>query len=117
WLGGGNASDTPAAAGEKLFQSQGCIACHRQGAALQAPLLTNKFGSTVTLQSGARVVADESYIRESILNPQAKIVVGFPPIMPTFQGLVSEEQLMQLVAYVKSLSTPGTAPAGAPANR
>jgi cytochrome c oxidase subunit 2 len=107
WLGGGSASDTPAAAGEKLFQSQGCIACHRQGAALQAPLLANLFGSTVTLQSGATVVADEAYIRESIVNPQAKIVAGFQPIMPTFQGLVTEEQLLQLIAYVKSLSTPG----------
>ena len=119
WLGGGNASDTPAAAGERLFESQGCIACHRQGATLQAPLLANKIGSTVKLQSGASVVADEAYLRESILNPQAKIVAGFPPIMPTFQGLVSEEQLMQLLAYIKSLSTPGDAPAGAaaPANR
>lgn len=116
WLGGGSASDTPAAAGEKLFQSQGCIACHRQGATIQAPLLTHVFGSTVTLQSGATVVADEAYIRESIMNPQAKIVAGFPPIMPTFQGLVSEEQVLQLIAYIKSLSTPGGAPAGAPAS-
>ena len=115
WLGGGSPSDTPASAGEKLFQSQGCIACHRQGATIQAPLLTNVFGSTVTLQSGATVVADEAYIRESIMNPQAKIVAGFPPIMPTFQGLVSEEQVLQLIAYIKSLSTPGGAPAGAPA--
>jgi cytochrome c oxidase subunit 2 len=115
WLGGGNASDTPAVAGEKLFQSQGCIACHRQGAAIQGPLLANVFGSTVTLQNGATVVADEAYIRESIVNPQAKVVAGFQPLMPTFQGLVSEEQLMQLIAYVKSLSTPGSAPAGAPA--
>ena len=69
--------------------------------------------STVPLQGGATVVADEAYIRESIVNPQAKIVAGFQPLMPTFQGLVSEEQLLQLIAYIKSLSTPGGAPAGA----
>jgi len=115
WLGGGSPADTPVAAGEKLFQSQGCIACHRENAAIQGPLLTNVFGSTVTLQGGATVVADEAYLRESIVNPQAKIVEGFVPLMPTFQGLVSEEQLMQLIAYIKSLSTPAGAPAGAPA--
>ena len=57
----------------------------------------------VELQTAATVVADEAYLRESIVNPQAKIVQGFQPIMPTFQGLVSEEQLLQLIAYVKSL--------------
>ena len=110
WLGGGSASDTPVAAGEKLFQSQGCIACHREGAPVQGPLLQNVFGSTVTLQGGATVVADESYIRESIVNPQAKVVAGFQPIMPTFQGLLTEEQLLQIIAYVRSLNAPGAAP-------
>jgi cytochrome c oxidase subunit 2 len=113
WLGGGNASDTPAAAGGKLFESQGCIACHREGSPIPAPLLKNVFGSTVTLQSGATVIADESYIRESIVNPQAKVVAGFQPLMPTFQGLVTEEQVLQLIAYVRSLSAPDAAP-GAP---
>jgi cytochrome c oxidase subunit 2 len=113
WVGGGRSSDTPAVAGEKLFQSQGCVACHRQGASIPAPVLTNVFGSTVTLQTGATVVADEAYLRESIVNPQAKIVAGFQPLMPTFQGLVTEEQILQLIAYIKSLSTPGGAPGGA----
>ena len=64
-------------------------------------------GSTVTLQGGRTIVADEAYIRESILNPRAKIAAGYQPIMPTFQGLVSEEQLLELIEYVKSLkSTP-----------
>jgi cytochrome c oxidase subunit 2 len=113
WVGGGTPSDTPAAAGEKLFQSQGCVACHVEGARIPAPLLTNVFGKPVTLQSGATVIADEAYLRESIVNPQAKIVAGFQPVMPTFQGLVTEEQLLQLIAYIKSLSTPGGAPGGA----
>jgi cytochrome c oxidase subunit 2 len=109
WLGGGRASDSPAAAGEKLFQDLACISCHRDDAQARAPQLKGLFGSTVQLQSGATVVADEAYIRESIVNPQAKVVRDFPPIMPTFQGLVTEEQLLQLIAYVRSLggTTPG----------
>ena len=66
------------------------------------------YGSNVVLNNGQTVIADEGYIRESILNPQAKIVTGFGPIMPSFQGQLSEEQLLQLVAYIKSLSTPKT---------
>ena len=117
WLGGGNSSETPAAAGEKLFQAFACSSCHRDDAGAPAPQLKGLFGKTVQLQNGATVVADESYIRESIVLPQAKIVTGFPPIMPTFQGLVSEEQLLQLIAYVRSLgeAKPPAAPAGAAA--
>jgi cytochrome c oxidase subunit 2 len=113
WLGGGNTSETPAAAGEKLFQDFACSSCHRDDALARAPQLKGLFGKSVELQGGATVVADESYIRESIVQPQAKIVNGFPPIMPTFQGLVSEEQLLQLIAYVRSLGA--AAPPGAAA--
>ena len=103
WLGGGPPAASPAAAGEKLFTDLVCISCHRDDAQARAPQLKGLFGHTVQLQGGGTVVADESYIRESIVNPQAKIVNGFPPIMPTFQGLVTEEQLLQLIAYVRSL--------------
>ena len=68
-------------------------------------MLDGLLGKTVALQSGETVVADEAYLRESILNPSAKITAGYQPIMPTFQGLVSEEQLLQLIEYVKSLQT------------
>jgi cytochrome c oxidase subunit 2 len=116
WLGGGNASDSPAAAGAKLFQDLACISCHRSDAQSPGPQLAGLFGHQVTLQNGMKVVADEAYIRESIVNPQAKVVAGFPPIMPTFQGLVTEEQLLQLIAYVRSLNVqPGTRAPGAPA--
>jgi cytochrome c oxidase subunit 2 len=118
WLGGGSSSDTPAAAGEKLFQAFACSSCHRDDAQAPGPQLKGLFGKSVQLQNGASVVADESYIRESIVLPQAKIVNGFPPIMPTFQGLISEEQLLQLIAYVHSLgdAKPGAAgPSGAAA--
>jgi len=119
WLGGGSPTQTPAAAGEKLFTDLVCISCHRDDAQARGPQLKGLFGHAVQLQGGGTAVADESYIRESIVNPQAKIVNGFAPIMPTFQGMVSEEQLLQLIAYVRSLGalappTPpeGTAPQG-----
>ena len=60
------------------------------------------------------MVADEAYLRESIVNPQAKVVAGFPPIMPPFQGMVSEEQLLQLIAYLKSLKGPAARPGASP---
>ena len=73
-------------------------------------MLAGVFGSTVQLMDGRKVVADENYIRESIVNPQAKIVLGYQPIMPTSQGMVSEENLLQLIAYLKTLKAP--APGG-----
>ncbi len=116
WIGGGRSSDTPAAAGEKLFTDLACITCHRDDAKALAPQLKGLFGHAVQLQGGGTAIVDESYIRESIVNPQAKIVNGFPPIMPTFQGLVTEEQLLQLIAYVRSLgeAAPPTAAPQAP---
>jgi len=113
WLSGGGASESPVAAGQKLFQDLACITCHTGDATARGPQLANLYNSTVTLQDGTKVTADDSYIRESIVNPQAKIVAGFQPVMPTFQGLVSEEQLLQLIAYVRSLSQQGAAPAPA----
>ncbi len=104
WLGGGGASESPVAAGEKLFSDLTCNTCHLTESQGRGPMLTNVFNKPVELQNGQTVIADEAYLRESIVNPQAKIVAGFQPIMPTFQGLVSEEQLLQLISYVKSLS-------------
>ena len=114
WLGGGAADDSPVAAGAKLFSDLACNTCHLppgQGQG-RGPVLENLYGHQVELQNGAKVLADEAYIRESIVNPQAKIVAGFQPLMPTFQGLVTEEQLLQLIAYVRSLSKQGAAPEG-----
>jgi cytochrome c oxidase subunit 2 len=75
----------------------------------RGPSLVNKFGSPEELNNGTRIAVDESYIRESILMPQAKLVAGYQPLMPTFQGLVSEENVMALVEYVKSLQASGGA--------
>jgi cytochrome c oxidase subunit 2 len=133
WLAGGPAPTNMAEAGQKLFTDLACVTCHRQDDQGRGPSLHGLFGNEVRLQGGGTAVADEAYLRESIVNPQAKLVAGFQPLMPTFQGLVSEEQLNMLVAYVKSLATrqpgaasgvapvteqaPAPAPAAAPAGR
>jgi cytochrome c oxidase subunit 2 len=113
WLSGAGDDASLASAGERLFADLACNTCHRPDAPGRGPSLQNLFGSTVELQTGARVVADEAYIRESILTPGEKTVLGFQPIMPTFQGLVNEEGLLELIEYVKSLKTQaaGAAPA------
>jgi cytochrome c oxidase subunit II len=105
WLSGGAPEGSLASTGEKLFQDLACITCHRSDTQGRGPMLQGLFGKTVALQNDETVVADEAYIRESILNPAAKITAGFQPIMPAFQGLVSEEQLLALIEYVKSLTT------------
>jgi cytochrome c oxidase subunit 2 len=103
WLSGGSEEGSLASAGQKLFQDLACNTCHKPDAQGRGPVLQNLFGKTVELNSGERIVVDEAYIRESILNPQAKVTLGFQPIMPTFQGLVTEEGLLELIEYVKSL--------------
>ena len=112
WLSGGSSTGTLAENGAKLFQDLACANCHKPDGSGRCPSLVGVFGSTVHLTGGGTVKADEAYIRESILHPQAKIVAGYGPIMPTFQGLVTEEGLLQLVEYVKSL---GAKPAAAAA--
>jgi cytochrome c oxidase subunit 2 len=103
WLSGGAPEGSLASAGAKLFQDLACNTCHRPDAQGRGPVLEGLFGKTVTLQSGETRTVDEAYVRESILQPAAKVAQGFQPIMPTFQGLVSEEQLLELIEYVKSL--------------
>jgi cytochrome c oxidase subunit II len=103
WLSGGATAVSMATAGENLFQKLGCVSCHAPNDTGRGPSLVGLLGKAVRLQSGASVTADEDYIRESILNPQAKIVAGYQPIMPTFKGLISEDGIMQIIAYLKSL--------------
>ncbi len=103
WLAGG-AEGSMASQGEGLFQKYACNTCHTGDASARGPTLAGLFGKPVTLNDGRIVIADENYIRESILSPQAKIVQGFGPIMPTFQGQVNEEDLLKLLEYVRSLS-------------
>jgi cytochrome c oxidase subunit 2 len=116
WLSGGPANGSLAANGESIFQQLGCPTCHRSDTQGRGPNLVGVFGKPVLLEDGRTVIADENYIRESILSPSAKVVSGFKPIMPVFQGLVSEEQLTELVAYVKSLSQSPSGAAGVAAS-
>ncbi|MBC7910026.1 MAG: cytochrome c oxidase subunit II [Pyrinomonadaceae bacterium] len=106
WLSGNANQQSPVAAGQELFTTTlGCASCHNaDGSGGRGPALTGLFGKSVQLSGGSTVTADEAYIRESIINPQAQLVMGYQPIMPTFKGQLSEEQLLHLVAYIKSLS-------------
>ena len=111
WLQGGPAAVSPAAAGQKLFTELNCVTCHRSDSQGRGPVLDGLAGSSVRLQSGDVVTADEAYLRESIVSPSAKIVEGYQPIMPTYQGQVSEEALFQLIAYIQTLKGPQATPA------
>ena len=118
WLSGGAAEGSMAENGKKLFEQLACNNCHKDDNSGRGPSLIGLYGKQVQLAGGATVLADEAYFRESILQPQAKVVSGFEPVMPTFQGLVTEEQVVQLVEYVKSIGPkPGTGPAETGQNR
>jgi len=104
WLAGGAPQGSLAEQGARLFQELACNTCHLDTAQGRGPSLTGIIGSTVTMQDGSTAVVDEAYLRESILNSQAKVVQGFRPLMPTFQGLISEEGLVALIEHVKALS-------------
>jgi cytochrome c oxidase subunit II len=105
WLSGGAASETPAAAGKRLITQMGCATCHSAGSGQRGPSLEGVYGSIAPLQGGGTVTVDEDYIRESIINPRAKIVQGYEPIMPTYTGQITEEGILQIIAYLKSIGT------------
>ena len=121
WLAGNTSGQTPVEAGRDLFENKlGCSSCHAGGPQQRGAKLEGIFNKDVKLVGGDVVKADEQYIRNSILNPASQVVEGFQPIMPTFKGQVTEDQLNSLVAYIKSLSpnavTPPAAAAPPPAN-
>jgi cytochrome c oxidase subunit 2 len=103
WLSGGSGGESMAVRGLNLFQSLACATCHKADGSGRGPALNAVYGKPVKLQNGETVLMDDNYIRESILNPGSKVVEGFQPVMPTFQGLVNEEGLAQIIAYIKSL--------------
>lgn len=107
WLGGGTGNESPAVAGRRLFEELRCDTCHRPGGATgRCPPLAGLYGHEVKLTGGTTVTADDNYLRESILRPTAKVVAGFQPLMPSYDGQVDEEQLIQLITYIKSLAKP-----------
>jgi cytochrome c oxidase subunit 2 len=102
WLSGGSGEGTLAERGDKLFKDLACANCHHPDGSGRGPSLEGIFGKTVDLEDGTKVTVNEDYLRESILSPQAKVVKGYKPVMPTFQGLVTEDQVLQLIEYIKS---------------
>jgi len=103
WLIHGQPSSTLAQSGEKLFRELGCSGCHVNSSIVRAPPLFGLFGKPVPLNGGQIVVADESYIRDSILLPAKDIAAGYTNDMPSYQGRINEEQLMEVVSYIRSI--------------
>ncbi|HPC82371.1 MAG TPA: cytochrome c oxidase subunit II [Thermoanaerobaculaceae bacterium] len=94
----------PAEAGERLYRIRGCAQCHSvDGSAGIGPTLQGLFGETVPLAGGGTAIADENYVRESILEPQASVVAGFQPVMPTYKGRLTDAEITALIAYLKTL--------------
>jgi cytochrome c oxidase subunit 2 len=114
WLSGSSGENVdPVVAGEKLFVEKACATCHLGNGTGRAPSLNGVYEGTVRLADGSSVTADDAYIRESILNPPAKIVAGYQPVMPSFQGQLTEEQILSLTAYIKSLQSQPVPASGA----
>jgi len=105
WLASSTSGDSLAQNGERLFASLSCAACHNTRPDARGPSLANVYGSKLTLSSGEQITADDAYLREAILNPSQHITQGYAPIMPTYQGQVSEEGVIALVEYIKHLDS------------
>ena len=103
WLQAEGGQETLAAQGKDLFRRYGCSGCHEAGGTVRAPRLEGLFGSPVPLSDGSVVIADERYVRDSILDPKAQVAAGYAPVMPTFAGQIGEDDLAKLVAYVESI--------------
>lgn len=117
WLAAGAPAGTLTSTGEQQFAALGCVTCHAADGKGRGPSLVGIYGKQQQLANGSTVIADDAYLRESILNPQAKMVQGYAPLMPTYQGQISEDGLVSLLAYIKSLgaASPAAAPAHGPA--
>jgi len=107
WSAAQPGAEDLAAEGETLFRSLGCSGCHARQSSVHAPDLNGVYGHTVQLSDGRTIVADEAYLRDSILLPRKDVVAGFVPIMPSFRGVVDEDEMVKLMAYLKSLANKG----------
>lgn len=105
WAAAQPQADDLAKEGEALFRSLGCSGCHAPASAVHAPDLHGVYGAPVPLADGRVALADEAYLRDSILMPKRDVAAGYQPIMPSFEGVIGEDELVRLVAYVKSLAT------------
>ncbi|HSD00143.1 MAG TPA: cytochrome c oxidase subunit II [Casimicrobiaceae bacterium] len=104
WLDAHRGAPDMAGRGEALFRQFGCSGCHGENAAVHAPNLAGLFGRIVPLADGSTVIADERYVRDSILVPTKEVAAGYEPIMPSFAGQIGDEEILDLIAYIKSLA-------------
>jgi cytochrome c oxidase subunit 2 len=104
WLSHQDVTGTLAAEGARLFGDLGCGGCHGAGSAVRSPPLVGLYGKPVSLQDGTITVADERYIRDAIVLPRAQVTAGYAPVMPSFAGKIGEDDLVRLIAYIKSLA-------------
>ncbi len=104
WLRQNGTANTLVAAGQTLFIRYGCSGCHGGQGTVRAPSLNGLYGSPVPLSDGSTVVADDRYIRDSILMPQSQVVASYAPVMPSFAGVIGEDDLIRIIAYIKSLA-------------
>ena len=105
WLAGRDSGPSVIASGEELFRVKACNTCHRSDSATLAPILHGAFGEEVEFEGGGSQLVDENYLRESIMNPTAKLVKGYKPLMPTYKGQITEDEVLQLIGYIKSLAS------------
>ena len=105
WLAGRDSGPSVIASGEELFKLKACNTCHRSDSATLAPILHGVFGEEVEFEGGGTQIVDENYLRESIMNPTAKMVKGYKPLMPTYKGQMTEDEVLQLIGYIKSLAS------------
>ena len=103
WMSRQDVPAAPAAEGRELFMSFGCSGCHTPGSSVHAPSLEGLYGRPVQLADGGTVIADNDYIRDSILLPRKHVVAGYQPIMPSFEGQIGEGQILKIIAYIQSL--------------
>jgi cytochrome c oxidase subunit 2 len=107
WQAAEPAAESTVAIGARLFVARGCTGCHSAATLVHAPPLENIYGQSVPLADGSMVVADDQYLHDSILLPNKQIAAGYPAVMPSYQGQLSEEEVFALVAYIRSLTTGG----------
>lgn len=103
WLAGGSKGESMTQAGQRLFGQYGCDTCHKPDGSGKGPSLVGQFGKPQPLKDGRSLMVDETFIRQAITNPNSMPLANYAPVMPTFQGQLNEEQILQLMAYVKSL--------------
>jgi cytochrome c oxidase subunit 2 len=103
WLDESTSGMSLAQNGERLFASMGCNSCHSGNATARGPNLFGIYGSKLTLTDGSQVLVNDAYLRDAILNPSQHVTAGFTPIMPTYQGQISEDGLIDIVEYIKQL--------------